>query len=152
MASILTNQGHMGNTSQLISLDVSREFRRQGIGRELLESCLAESIKRRCHRVWVQSNPHENTLRFFKSMGFLYGQNPQMNCGPNSPCFPQFEFPPPFGNNIENVVDLELDATAYGKSKHFIDRTTISEIDRYKGSGSDTSLTLLTLPTSIEGG
>jgi len=131
MAAILTKQEQVDGTSQLISLDVSRAFRRQGIGRELLKNCLAESTERRCHRVLVQSNPHENTLRFFKSMGFVHSQNPQMNCGPDSPCFPQFEFPPPFGNNVEKKIDFELDATVYGKGQHFTDRTTISEIDRY---------------------
>jgi GNAT superfamily N-acetyltransferase len=110
IASVLPTLGYGQSCSQLVSLDVSYDHRKRGVGRKLLYKCIEESIVRNCSKMVVASNPHENTVKFFKSVGFVYTVATDREY--RSLGFPSFRFPEPFGHGVEESIDLELDIAA----------------------------------------
>lgn len=130
MASVLPNQGNSKKFSILVSIDVSFNYRRKGIGKVLLDICVKHSQELECETLLVAANPFESTIKFLKSNGFLYTKNPQnkMLIQENM-LFPLFDFPPPFGGNIEQPIYLELPLNEYQNKDYFYNHTTLDEIN-----------------------
>jgi ribosomal protein S18 acetylase RimI-like enzyme len=130
LASVLLGHQSHRDCSRLVSLDVCRGHRRRGIGRRLVDACFGAHTHATCGRFLVRSNPHENTIKFFRSLGFLHSAS---ECEPgdrSSLQFPVFEFPRPFGGAVEREVLLELVGRGRGVRERFQGRISVSEITR----------------------
>jgi GNAT superfamily N-acetyltransferase len=129
IASVLPNQGNTKKFSILASIDVTFSHRRKGIGKTLLDTCVKYSQESGCDTILVNANPYESTIKFFKSFGFLYTQNLQnKTLVQDNLVFPKFDFPPPFGGNVEHSVYLELPLDKYKSKDYFYNRITLDEI------------------------
>ena len=116
--------------SVLVSIDVSLSYRRKGFGRALVDKCVEYSKSAGCSTMLVASNPYESTIKFFKSYGFLYTQDAQnKQLIQKHLFFPKFDFPPPFGGNVEQPVYLELPLYEYKNKDYFYCRITLDEIN-----------------------
>ncbi|MCL2815500.1 MAG: GNAT family N-acetyltransferase [Oscillospiraceae bacterium] len=122
--------------SVLTSVDVSAGYRKKGIGRILVDNCAEYSKSMECLTMLAAANPFETTIKFLKSYGFLYTQNPQNKLLiKEDMIFPKFDFPPPFGGNVEQPIYLELPLNEYEDKNYFYDRTTLEEITRHNCYG-----------------
>jgi len=129
IASVLPTPDGIEDFSVLVSIDVSQKYRRKGIGRILLDKCAEHSKSAKCSTLLVAANPYESTVKFLKSYGFLYTQNPHnKSLIQKHLFFPKFEFPPPFGANIEQPIFMELPLNEYRDKNYFCSRITLDEI------------------------
>ncbi|MCL2772629.1 MAG: GNAT family N-acetyltransferase, partial [Oscillospiraceae bacterium] len=126
MASVLPLSGEANGFSVLLSVDVSSEYRRKRIGHSLIDKCVESSKSAGCITMLVAANPYESTIKFFKSYGFLYIENPQnKTLLQENLYFPKFEFPPPFdGLDVEQPIFLELPLNEYQAKDYFCNRIT----------------------------
>jgi GNAT superfamily N-acetyltransferase len=73
MASVLPLFEKASEFSVLVSVDVSLDYRRKGIGRSLIDKCVESSKSAGCSTMLVASNPYESTIKFFKKIWvFIY--------------------------------------------------------------------------------
>lgn len=122
--------------SVLTSVDVSTGYRKKGIGRILVDNCTEYSKTMGCSTMIIAANPFESTIKFLKSYGFLYTQNPRNKLLiKENMIFPKFNFPPPFGGNVEQPIYLELPLDEYKDKNYFYDRTTLEKITRHNCYG-----------------
>ncbi|MCL2775011.1 MAG: GNAT family N-acetyltransferase [Oscillospiraceae bacterium] len=137
IASVLPVSEKADGFSVLVSVDVSSEYRRKGIGHSLIDKCAEHSKSVNCSTMLVASNPYESTIKFFKSYGFLYIENPQNKALlQENLYFPKFEFPPPFdGLDVEQPIFLELPLNEYQAKDYFCNRITLDELDKFNCYG-----------------
>ena len=66
------------NKGRLIidSFHVSRDYRRRGIGRSLLEAARQEALKRGAHALYASCCSAEETINFYSAMGFCLSSDP----------------------------------------------------------------------------
>lgn len=81
------------NENRLIidSFHVSREFRRRGIGRRLFEVAAGYAICRGATALYASCCSAEETIAFYKAMGFRVSENPIPSCVENEPFDIQME-------------------------------------------------------------
>ena len=81
------------NKGRLIidSFHVSRDCRRRGIGRALLEAARKEALKRGAHALYASCCSAEETIRFYSAMGFRLSSDPIPSCVENEPYDLQME-------------------------------------------------------------
>ena len=137
MASVLPLSEKANGFSVLVSVDVSSDYRRKGIGRSLIDKCVESSNSAGCSTMLVAANPYESTIKFFKSYGFLYIDNPQSKTLlQENLFFPKFEFPPPFdGLDVEQPIFLELPLNEYQDKDYFCNRITLDELNEFNCYG-----------------
>lgn len=130
IASVLPAPEAAKDFSVLVSVDVSQKYRRKGIGRILLDKCAEHSNSAKCSTMLVAANPYESTVKFLKSYGFLYTQNPENKLLILKHLFfPKFDFPLPFGANVEQPIFMELPLNEYRDKNYFYNRITLDEIN-----------------------
>jgi len=130
LASVLLGSNSQSSCSRLVSLDVAKGQRRRGVGRRLVDACLEAHAQATSGSFLVRSNPHENTVKFFKSLGFLHSTSDSEPPEQRLLQFPAFEFPKPFGAAVEHEVLLEMIGTGRGVRERFQDHITVEEISR----------------------
>jgi GNAT superfamily N-acetyltransferase len=136
MVSVLPLSGEANGFSVLVSVDVSSDYRRKGIGRSLIDKCVESSKSSGCSTMLAAANPYESTIKFFKNYGFLYTENPQNKALlQENLFFPKFEFPPPFGGDVEQPIFLELPLNEYQNKDYFYNRITLDEINKFNCYG-----------------
>jgi N-acetylglutamate synthase-like GNAT family acetyltransferase len=94
IASVLPVSEKSEGLSILVSIDVSSDYRRKRIGHTLIDKCAEDSKSAGRSTMLAAANPYESTIKFFKSYGFLYTENPQYKSViQENLFFPKFEFP-----------------------------------------------------------
>ena len=137
MASVLPLSKESKGFSVLVSVDVSSDFRRKGIGHSLIDKCVESSKSAGCSTMLVASNPYESTIKFLKNYGFLYTENPKnKSLLQENLFFPKFDFLPPFdGLDVEQPIFLELPLNEYQSKDYFCKRITLNEVDKFNCYG-----------------
>lgn len=128
IASVIPNPVSLDGYALLVSLDVTKEKRCLGIGSLLLEACVNEAKKQGCKALVAASNPHENTIKFCKSKGFLYLKDNEIESS-KILHFPIFDFPEPFGEGVERIVYLVLPIHEYKNRNYFTDKITLDALN-----------------------
>ena len=135
IASVLPISEKSEGISILVSIDVSSNYRRKKIGRTLIEKCVEHSKSAGCSTMLAAANPYESTIKFFKSYGFLYTDNPQNKLLiQENLFFPKFEFTAPFWGSNEPIF-LELPLNEYQAKDYFCNRITLDEVDKFNCYG-----------------
>lgn len=81
------------NKGRLIidSFHVSRDYRRHGIGKSLLEATRQEALKRGAHALYASCCSSEETINFYSAMGFRLSSDPISSCVEDEPYDLQME-------------------------------------------------------------
>lgn len=81
------------NSGRMIaeSFHVSREYRRQGIGRMLTEAAKAEALRRGAHALYFSACSAKETIDFYTAMGCRPSAEPIASYAEEEPCDIQME-------------------------------------------------------------
>lgn len=50
---------------------VARSYRQQGVGRKLFEKVIEKAKELKARKVYVSATPTENTINFYRKLGFV---------------------------------------------------------------------------------